>query len=81
MDVIVCPDPSLSECFDINSDSDANEESKKELPGKSKTSIIYELTESEYSESDNSDDESSMNNDNDKSILRVKKKKRRKTPR
>ena len=74
MDVIVCPVPALSECSDTNSDSDANEESNKQLPGKSKNSIIYELAESEYSESDNTDDESSMNNDNDKSILRVEKK-------
>ena len=75
VDVIVCPDPALSECSDIDSDSDANEESNKQLPGNSKTSIIYESTESEYSESDNTDDESSMNNNNDKSIFRVEKKK------
>ena len=79
VDVIVRLDPTLSECSDVDSDSDANEESNKQLPGKSKTSTIYESTESEYSESDNTDDESSMNNDNDKSVLRVEKKKR-KTP-
>ena len=79
VDVIVRLDPTLSECSDVDSDSDANEESNKQLPGKSKTSTIYESTESEYSESDNTDDESSMNNDNDKSVLRVENKKR-KTP-
>ena len=79
VDVIVRLDPTLSECSDVDSDSDANEESNKQLPGKSKTSTIYESTESEYSESDNTDDESSMNNDNDKSVLRVEKKKQ-KTP-
>ena len=36
VDVIVCPDPALSECSEIDSDSDANEESNKQLPGKSK---------------------------------------------
>ena len=29
VDVIVCPDPALSECSDIDSDSDTNEESNK----------------------------------------------------
>ena len=32
LDVIVCPDPALSECSDIDSDSDANEQSNKQLP-------------------------------------------------
>ena len=50
LDVIVCPDPALSECSDIDSDSDANEQSNKQLPGNSKTSIIYESAESEYSQ-------------------------------
>ena len=76
VDVIVCPDRSVSECSDIDSDSDANEESNKRLPGNSKTSIIYESVESEYLESDNTDDENSMNNDNDKSVLRVEKNKK-----
>ena len=30
VDVIVCPDPALSECSDIDSDSDTNEESNKQ---------------------------------------------------
>ena len=50
LDVIVCPDPALSECSDIDSDLDANEQSNKQLPGNSKTSIIYESAESEYSQ-------------------------------
>ena len=58
VDVIVCSDPALSECFGIDFDSNTNEKSSKQLPGKSKTDIIYESTESEYSESDNTDDES-----------------------
>ena len=65
VDVIVCPNAALSECSAIDSDSDANEKSNKQLPDKSKTSIIQESTKSEYSESDNTDDESSMNNNND----------------
>ena len=48
-----------------DSDLDTNEESNKQLPYKSKTNVIYESTESEYSKSDN--------NDNDKSVLRVEK--------
>ena len=43
--VIVCPDPALSECSDIDSDSDANEELNKQLPGKSKTASTDKIFE------------------------------------
>ena len=49
MDVIVFTDPALSECSDKDSVLDTNEKSNKQLPGKSKTGIIYVSTKSEYS--------------------------------
>ena len=33
VNVSVCPDHAVSECSDIDSGSDANEESNKQLPG------------------------------------------------
>lgn len=42
LDVIVCPDPALSECSDIDSDSDANQVIlKKQLKTKFSSLLAY----------------------------------------